>query len=88
MGKTLSTRHDKGELVETPPRAWGRPLLSELSYASARNTPTCMGKTGAAAGAEAGGRKHPHVHGEDFYHIITLYKPWETPPRAWGRLDT
>ncbi len=31
--------------TETPPRAWGRPWHSEVRKRTARNTPTCVGKT-------------------------------------------
>ena len=30
---------------ETPPRAWGRPSKLYAFFLSARNTPTCVGKT-------------------------------------------
>ena len=70
---------------ETPPRAWGRrkpPLeISQLL----RNTPTCVGKTSRVQLPEVGGRKHPHVRGEDSIKRKGKNLVSETPPRAWGR---
>ena len=51
--------------VETPPRAWGRPLILVVGTWAARNTPTGVGKTLCGYSATWGGGKHPHGRGED-----------------------
>ena len=70
---------------ETPPRAWGRPvMMSRLSWVGG-NTPTCVGKTRRGRLLVINQQKHPHVRGED---IVAMSWPGlipETPPRAWGR---
>ena len=50
-----------------------------------RNTPTCVGKTTSGVQVLARSRKHPHVRGEDAPGRARVYRPKETPPRAWGR---
>ena len=52
--------------VETPPRAWGRPLGVVQHHAVSGNTPTCVGKTSPAFALRTRVEKHPHVRGEDF----------------------
>ena len=51
--------------VETPPRAWGRPLDGQAELSTCRNTPTCVGKTSTAYCRSSSPQKHPHVRGED-----------------------
>ena len=71
--------------LETPPRAWGRLLISSFTFQLSGNTPTCMGKTSKALVHPDNNRKHPHVHGEDFFNTVQIIYHLETPPRAWGR---
>ena len=54
-----------GDVVETPPRAWGRPVRRLRDDFNIRNTPTCVGKTPSLLKAVGKGTKHPHVRGED-----------------------
>ena len=72
--------------LETPPRAWGRPLRRPHVRQARGNTPTCVGKTQHMACKRIYRQKHPHVRGED--HEPAKISPIcrETPPRAWGRL--
>ena len=70
---------------ETPPRAWGRPIRSLCSCQRTGNTPTCVGKTPTGQRFFDGGKKHPHVRGEDGYFERGRDVGAETPPRAWGR---
>ena len=72
-------------VLETPPRAWGRPPLALSARHCTRNTPTCVGKTSSPVRREAYFRKHPHVRGEDRSAIVAGLSYLETPPRAWGR---
>ena len=72
--------------METPPRAWGRPIGDNGQHLGLGNTPTGVGKTwfkGTCGGAD---RKHPHGRGEDIIKADERTKLKETPPRAWGRL--
>ena len=71
---------------ETPPRAWGRPVIGFQATRSEGNTPTGVGKTVPPSGACAAGRKHPHGRGEDHSLLARRGALLETPPRAWGRL--
>ncbi len=71
--------------AETPPRAWGRPMLLDLTFFILRNTPTCVGKTIAWIEGDPTVEKHPHVRGEDLSLQLHTLHHQETPPRAWGR---
>ena len=44
-GEDDSSSSNYGQLVETPPRAWGRLTINALREAFQRNTPTGVGKT-------------------------------------------
>ena len=60
--------HNKGKrivLVETPPRTWGRQSRTLDIRATARNTPTDVGKTHQTLSALQQLWKHPHGRGED-----------------------
>ena len=72
---------------ETPPRAWGRDLLSGGAIQLYRNTPTGVGKTGLLLPPVFAFQKHPHGRGEDDFSPVALKSELETPPRAWGRLS-
>ena len=71
--------------TETPPRAWGRPIPTPVSYQPRRNTPTCVGKTELSCAVDQACQKHPHVRGEDSGLHRGCGLRLETPPRAWGR---
>jgi len=71
--------------METPPRAWGRQLLTLARLPGNRNTPTGVGKTPLGAWILAIRRKHPHGRGEDQSDTTEGFLIAETPPRAWGR---
>ena len=73
--------------LETPPRAWGRPLGVGVVTYTGGNTPTCVGKTPRMQHKGNASWKHPHVRGEDVVVASVNLKPKETPPRAWGRLS-
>ena len=70
---------------ETPPRAWGRHLLTASVSVSHGNTPTCVGKTLHRYRQKKAFGKHPHVRGEDSSDFFFKIASRETPPRAWGR---
>ena len=75
-------------LLETPPRAWGRLSKGTLLKTGRRNTPTGVGKTSRLSLLRLGGQKHPHGRGEDSNFFTNITSNVETPPRAWGRLQT
>ena len=78
--------HDRsGQLLETPPRAWGRRPPCRRTTLDIRNTPTSVGKTGIGQQLAEGRRKHPHERGEDGAGWRSCDHEAETPPRAWGR---
>ena len=70
---------------ETPPRTWGRHGGNRGGAMATRNTPTHVGKTGHCRGIGNTGQKHPHARGEDERPSMYNRRPWETPPRTWGR---
>ena len=72
-------------VLETPPRAWGRPPLALSARHCTRNTPTCVGKTSRRDSAVGVDGKHPHVRGEDEGDTPSGHGRLETPPRVWGR---
>ena len=74
------------EHIETPPRAWGRPVLLSSACRRCGNTPTGVGKTGYMANSISMQQKHPHGRGEDTSMHLKTKAGTETPPRAWGRL--
>ena len=61
----------KDAMLETPPRAWGRPDHQFTVTLTTRNTPTCMGKTILTGLYAVSVEKHPHVHGEDPTDLIS-----------------
>ena len=87
--------HERGEdlpiysslpgLLETPPRAWGRPPLYGLDVEGIGNTPTSVGKTPSGLASSRTNKKHPHERGEDLTPLECERLQGETPPRAWGR---
>ena len=60
-------------VLETPPRAWGRLLGQTVAWSCYGNTPTGVGKTNQKQGLSVSRRKHPHGRGEDLGLPITEY---------------
>ena len=73
-------------ILETPPRAWGRPVQAMDVPLATGNTPTGVGKTARGNQSLPPPEKHPHGRGEDPAEEPKVASLWETPPRAWGRL--
>ena len=73
------------DIVETPPRAWGRRASHPCAANDRGNTPTGVGKTGYRLSTGASCGKHPHGRGEDGPGTRRPPQRKETPPRAWGR---
>ena len=73
---------------ETPPRAWGRRTAPRCSGPFEGNTPTGVGKTFSALPRSICPKKHPHGRGEDQRPGGLFTCQEETPPRAWGRLNS
>ena len=59
--------------LETPPRAWGRPVSNTAIIALTGNTPTCVGKTYIDIDLLPEIEKHPHVRGEDTERLFTFF---------------
>jgi len=87
-GEDLARARTTAETTETPPQAWGRLIRSGVVDPYRGNTPTGVGKTQANAAGGRRSRKHPHRRGEDAVEMATAAAQGETPPQAWGRLDT
>ena len=73
------------DVLETPPRAWGRRQCGNKTSPCPGNTPTSVGKTAQAWQRQARLQKHPHERGEDPRTLLSKEGREETPPRAWGR---
>ena len=73
------------DILETPPRAWGRLRRIQVIRYHAGNTPTGVGKTLLCRSKTGRMEKHPHGRGEDSRSRLFPAPPSETPPRAWGR---
>ncbi len=84
-GEDFPLSKKKKPSLETPPRAWGRPLVHLAEEGGWGNTPTCVGKTAMIQIQKIHDEKHPHVRGEDHAKRDDLLPVIETPPRAWGR---
>ena len=53
----------------SPPRAWGRHIISAKNSGYFRFTPTCVGKTAPLQRMTRSTSVHPHVRGEDSLYI-------------------
>ena len=84
-GEDISCGLSKQKVVETPPRAWGRPRRLHTAIYWRRNTPTGVGKTVLLWEVSVWHGKHPHGRGEDTRWREKWKEGKETPPRAWGR---
>ena len=73
-------------ILETPPRAWGRPQPWRFEALGRGNTPTGVGTTRSIPRWRPAPVKHPHGRGDDRCDWSRAIRPAETPPRAWGRL--
>ncbi len=85
-GEDLAPLWETHNLIETPPRAWGRLLGPDDQVVLAGNTPTGVGKTVSGVTGSFDMGKHPHGRGEDDSIFNRMDTQSETPPRAWGRL--
>ncbi len=84
-GEDAGSKRMTQQLVETPPRAWGRRIFVKSFLKATRNTPTGVGKTEATKSGVGSVEKHPHGRGEDLKSVDHRHFRVETPPRAWGR---
>ena len=73
------------DILETPPRAWGRLRRIQVIRYHAGNTPTGVGKTCRLFLPLPACKKHPHGRGEEVSVASEPSSFKETPPRAWGR---
>ncbi len=64
-GEDWSIRRRSNDILETPPRVWGRQSEVDSESYSVGNTPTCVGKTNKNELQKLIIKKHPHVCGED-----------------------
>ena len=85
-GEDYAPKTGRWPSIETPPRAWGRLHGKGQQPFEYGNTPTGVGKTHTPGFPSRVSRKHPHGRGEDCSAARQAPVPWETPPRAWGRL--
>ena len=70
------------------PTCVGKTRGGTVAGGGGRNTPTCVGKTPVEVLGALPCRKHPHVRGEDHIAECICAMAVETPPRAWGRLNS
>ncbi len=72
-------------LTGSPPRVWGKRLLSLQNLTQARFTPTRVGKTLPGAREFAGETVHPHACGENRLPDVVPGVVVGSPPRVWGK---
>ena len=65
VGKMVFQSSEYYDETGSPPRAWGRCLLTALGGGIARFTPTCVGKIPWRCTVLPLDAVHPHVRGED-----------------------
>src|SRR5579872_5417812 len=71
--------------VGSPPRAWGRLVVSSILWLHSGFTPTCVGTIRLRPGRWPRARVHPHVRGDDGKLTRQEEAEQGSPPRAWGR---
>ena len=64
-GADIIRGYSRGEIVGSPPRAWGRHPVGQGNDADGRFTPTCVGQTVVLFGKTIASAVHPHVRGAD-----------------------
>ena len=69
----------------SPPRVWGRLLLTTCNGVSMRFTPTRVGTTRILRIEFAPNPVHPHACGDDLSTRMTCPCETGSPPRVWGR---
>ena len=74
-------------LSGSPPRVWGRRVLTRLCRVSHWFTPTRVGKTFCSRTCSRLSSVHPHACGEDPVVHGAAYPRAGSPPRVWGRHD-
>ncbi len=74
-----------GEVVGSPPRAWGRPTPVQTGAAKSRFTPTGVGTTLVPSIRPTVWPVHPHGRGDDAAFNPARCAHPGSPPRAWGR---
>ena len=84
-GEDITSEKNKANLMETPPRVWGRRPLDRVKNLFNRNTPTCVGKTRSPGVRLRVWRNTPTCVGKTKANLMET-PPRETPPRVWGRL--
>ena len=71
--------------IGSPPRAWGRLMVTFLQHQPRRFTSTCVGKAEKISEVVLRNAVHPHVRGEGLSTRSIWGRPSGSPPRAWGR---
>ncbi len=69
----------------TSPHAWGKRDARGSDAASARNIPTCVGKTAQLPPVGSGQPEHPHMRGENRPKHTAMQEIAGTSPHAWGK---
>ena len=73
--------HDDG----SPPRVWGKRIITVIIGSSRRFTPTCVGKTQPVLWLRSRPSVHPHVCGENKARFDAKFADVGSPPRVWGK---
>src|SRR5438067_1230425 len=85
-GEDDSADADDSPSEGTPPHAWGGRHVGARRSPAARNTPTCVGRTGSGTVTVSLDEEHPHMRGEDTTIACAAGTIAGTPPHAWGGL--
>ena len=71
--------------IGSPPRVWGKHVLSLSQMRQCRFTPTRVGKTPAIIRWVRMWSVHPHACGENSSAMVVVSASTGSPPRVWGK---
>ena len=84
-GEKLKQKSFCVPLKGSPPRVWGKGIVSTSSFLFIRITPTCVGKRYQQYQNQFQQKDHPHVCGEKLKQKSFCVPLKGSPPRVWGK---
>ena len=84
-GENSRARWNKGSILGSPPRVWGKHMLGVHRIVCDWFTPTCVGKTLSKLTNSLCSTVHPHVCGENQPIHERYTGKVGSPPRVWGK---
>ena len=84
-GENGRIHHWLGMFVGTSPHVWGKLEAARMNNETARNIPTCVGKTSLSGVSGSRSSEHPHMCGENFRGGLSSINELGTSPHVWGK---